>query len=32
VIPGKIKRPKRKEQGECQRPPQSNLHFVAEKY
>ena len=25
VIPGKIKRPKRKEQGEYQRPPQSNL-------
>ena len=32
VIPGKIKRPKRKEQGEYQRPPQSNLHCGAEKY
>ncbi len=32
VIPGKIKRPKRKEPGEYQRPPQSNLHCGAEKY
>ena len=32
VIPAKIKRPKRKEQGEYQRPPQSNLHCGAEKY